>query len=66
MLFLSQENSFSLSMTDDLADGPITLAQLKTRGAKNPLLMKVLYFIRNGWSNTIDNSDLKPHFSDRK
>ena len=45
-------------LVDHLADGPITAAQLKAWTAKDPLLMKVLYLIRNGWSNTKDDSDL--------
>ena len=52
-------------LIDHLADGPITAAQLKAWSAKDPLLTKVLYFIRNAWPNTIDDSDLKPYFAIR-
>ena len=52
-------------LIDHLADGPITAAQLKAWTARDPLLTKVLYLIRNGRPNTIDDSDMKPYFAKR-
>ena len=50
-------------LVDHLADEPITAAQRKAWTAKYPLLTKVLYLIRNGWPNTIDDSDMKSYFA---
>ena len=52
-------------LIDHLAEGPITAAQLKAWTAKDPLLTKVLNFIRNGRPDTSDNPDMKPYFAKR-
>ena len=52
-------------LIDHLAEAPITAAQLKAWTAKDPLLTKVLHFIRNGWPNSVDNADMKPYFVKR-
>ena len=36
-------------LIDHLAEAPITAAQLKAWTIKDPLLSKVLHFIRHGW-----------------
>jgi len=50
---------------DYLAEAPITAIQLKAWTAKDPLLTKVLHFIRNGWLNSVVNPDMKPYFVKR-
>ena len=46
-------------LIDHLADGPIIAAQLKVLTDKDPLLMKVHYFVRNGCQNTTNDTDMK-------
>ena len=49
-------------LIDQLADAPISATQLKSLTAKDPLLAKVLQFIRYGWPNSVNDADLKPYF----
>ena len=58
------ENLYIL-LIDHLAEAPITATQLKALTSKDPLLMKVLHFIRNGWPNSTDDPQLKPYFGKR-
>ena len=50
-------------LINHVAEGSITVTQLKAWTAKDPLLAKVLYFIRNGWPHNSDDSDIKPYFA---
>ena len=50
-------------LIDHLAEVPITAGQLKFFSAKDPLLAKVLQFIRYGWPNTVNDTDMKSYFT---
>ena len=52
-------------LIDHLAEAPITAAQLKFFTAKDPLLAKVLQFIRYGWPDSVNDPDMKLYFTKR-
>ena len=48
-------------LIDHLAEAPNTAAQLKSFTAKDPLLAKVLQFIRYVLPNSVNDPDMKPY-----
>jgi len=52
-------------LIDHLAEAPISVTHLKSMTAKDPLLAKILQFIRYDWPNHMKDTDLKPYFAKR-
>ena len=52
-------------LIEHLAESPITATQLKFFTVKDPLLAKVLQFIRRGQPNNVNDLDMKPYLAKR-